>query len=64
MSSLQKRVQQRSSYLVSPPPYQLARVAQSQAQYTLPRILKTEEKLRILGNVIGTGIIAVGFREK
>ena len=52
------------SLLVSLPTYQLASVAQSQAEYTLPHILKTEEKLRILGNVIETGIIAVGFREE
>lgn len=52
------------SLLVSLPTYQLAGVAQSQAQYTLPCILRTEEKLKILGNVIETGITAVGFREE
>lgn len=65
ISPREKAGQQRSlSLLVSLPAYQLASVAQSQAQYMLPRILKTEEKLRILGNVIETGIIAVGFGEE
>lgn len=52
------------SLLVSLPTYQLAGVAQSQAQYTLPCILRTEEKLKILANMIETGITAVGFREE
>ena len=39
--------------------YQLTSVAQSQAQYRLSHILKTEAKLRVLGNVPETEIIAV-----
>lgn len=43
------------------PTYQLDSVAQSQAQYRLSHILKTQEKLRVLGNMPETGIIAVRF---
>lgn len=41
------------------PTYQLTSVAQSLAQYRLSHILKTEVKLRVLGNVPKPGIIAV-----
>lgn len=41
------------------PTYQLTSAGQSQVQYRPSHILKTEEELRVLGNVPETGIIAV-----
>lgn len=41
------------------PTYQFTSVAQSQAHYRMSHILKTAEKLRVLGNVSETGTIAV-----
>lgn len=49
------------SLLVSLPTYQLAGVAQSQAQYTLPCILRTEEKLKILANMIEQELLQEGL---